>query len=109
MTFTLKSNGQNLQSFMRTLGYKPIGVSPEGQLNCVKPLMGGDYPRYHAYINDGPDGFVFNLHLDQKKPSYEGNHAHSGEYDGELVHTERKRIESFSTGSASSGKPWWQK
>ena len=35
---------------------------------------------------------MFNLHLDQKKPTYEGHVAHSGEYDGELVEEEAERI-----------------
>jgi hypothetical protein len=36
--------------------------------------------------------YVFNLHLDQKKTSYEGSHAHSGQYDGEVVDREADRI-----------------
>ena len=35
---------------------------------------------------------IFNLHLDQKKPTYEWHIAHSGEYDGELVEKEIERI-----------------
>src|SRR3989338_10126679 len=34
-----------------------------------------------------------NLHLDQKKPSYAGAHAHNAEYEGELVEAEGKRLE----------------
>lgn len=95
MTFTVPKKSQNLQSFMRTAGYRPMDVTPEGQLNCVR-LLGGDYPRFHVYAKDTPQGFVLNLHLDQKKPSYgAGSHAHSGEYDGEIITEERRRIESF--------------
>jgi len=32
------------------------------------------------------------LHLDQKKPSYQGQTKHSGEYEGELVEVEKARI-----------------
>ncbi len=32
------------------------------------------------------------LHLDAKKPSYEGTAAHGGEYQGELVEKEMERI-----------------
>ncbi len=91
MTFTIANSNYNLRDFMKKLGYQPIGVSPEGQLNCIRPLA-GDYPRYHAYVKESPQGFVFNLHLDQKKAVYEGVHAHNGEYDGELITEERARI-----------------
>jgi len=32
------------------------------------------------------------LHLDEKKPSYEGFTAHAGQYDGPLIETERDRL-----------------
>lgn len=91
MKFSIANTEYNIQDFMRKVGYKPIDVSPEGQLNCVRPL-GSDYPRFHAYVKETKIGFEFNLHLDQKKPSYEGTSAHSGEYEGETVNEERLRI-----------------
>src|SRR5262245_43003763 len=92
MTFSIQVKKQNLLSFMRLIGYKPIENTTKGELNCVKPL-GADYPRFHAYVKEENGSFVFNLHLDQKKPSYEGSSAHSGEYDGDTVTEERQRIE----------------
>ncbi len=94
MTFTVKVKSHNLLSFMRLVGYKPIENTARGELNCVRPL-GADYPRFHAYVKEENGNFIFNLHLDQKKPSYEGSHAHSGEYEGENVNEERTRIESL--------------
>ena len=41
------------------------------------------------------DKFIFSLHLDQKKPIYEGTHAHNGEYFGPVVETEADRIIDF--------------
>jgi len=35
----------------------------------------------------------FRLHLDQKKPTYSGSHAHAGEYSGTTVEDEAKRIQ----------------
>ena len=35
---------------------------------------------------------VFDLHLDQKRPIYEGVTAHSGEYDGEVIEREAERV-----------------
>jgi len=78
--------------FIRKISYRPLeGNSRE--YSAVKSFGGGDYPRFHAYITQkGPGDFSVNLHLDQKKPSYSGSHAHSGEYDGSLVDGEARRI-----------------
>jgi len=35
---------------------------------------------------------MFNLHLDQKQPSYAGAHAHNAEYEGEIVEREIERL-----------------
>lgn len=78
----------NLQVIMRQLGYKPIGTTDRGELNCVRPTGGGDYPRFHAYIAEIENEYVFSLHLDQKKPSYGKETRHSGDYDSEIVKDE---------------------
>ncbi|MFH0853775.1 MAG: hypothetical protein V1853_05225 [bacterium] len=56
--------------------------------------MGGYvYPRFHMYLHkDNPQELVLNLHLDMKKPSYQGTAAHAGEYDGPTVEAEASRI-----------------
>lgn len=55
-------------------------------------LTGARFPRYHLYVEDRGENWDFNLHIDQKQPSYGDNHMHSGEYDGPVVETEAKRI-----------------
>ncbi len=92
MQFKISGKGYNINDLMRKLRYKPIGYSPEGQMSCVRPL-GADYPRFHAYVTETKEGYTFNLHLDQKKVSYEGVHAHNGEYEGDIISEERNRIE----------------
>ena len=58
--------------------------------------LGPDYyPRYHLYIQDASDHLYLNLHLDQKKPSYEGTPMHGGEYEGPLVKKELLRLKDF--------------
>lgn len=53
-----------------------------GEMSFVKRAGSGDYPRFHVYAKTSPKGSVeINLHLDQKKVSYEGATAHSGEYE----------------------------
>ncbi|MEK7077390.1 MAG: hypothetical protein AAB967_04145, partial [Patescibacteria group bacterium] len=80
----------------RRLGYKPRALTQKGEMDCVRPLQGNNYPRFHLYIKEGTfegkEVLIFNLHLDQKKPSYEGAAAHSGDYDGEVVQEEAERI-----------------
>lgn len=91
MTFQVNNIGYNLIDLMRQLGYRPLKYTPQGELNCVRPL-GGDYPRFHIYLKTTPDILTFNIHLDQKKPSYEGSHAHGGDYDSETVRNEIDRL-----------------
>jgi len=77
---------ENLYSFLRKRGYAPFHDS------FVKVLSGSGYPRFHLYINETGDKYILNLHLDQKKPSYGKETAHSGEYEGEIVEKEAERI-----------------
>jgi len=94
MTFNIKAQSENLQSLMRKIGYHPIKVTERGELNCVRPIY-GDYPRFHIYSKEEGSQIIINLHLDQKKPSYEGSHAHSGDYDSETVREEAERIKNL--------------
>ncbi len=80
-------SGANSTEIMRRCSYGMIR-NREGQVSFVRRLGGYDYPRFHAYL----EGEYINLHLDQKKPSYQGAVAHSGEYDGDLVLEEAERI-----------------
>ena len=93
MTVRLKKRGGvNIQNVMRRLGYKPLGYTEKGELNAVRPL-GGDYPRFHVYIKEEGEDYIFNIHLDQKRPSYGNETAHSGDYDSETVRDEAAYIQ----------------
>lgn len=102
MRFQIYNQNYNLPDLMRRIGYKPIGTTEKGEMNCVRP-MGADYPRFHIYVKeDLPAGrqeslgersiLTFSLHLDQKRPVYEGVTAHGGDYEGEVVQDEAQRI-----------------
>src|SRR5688572_10063038 len=91
MKLGIPKKGENILSIARQIGYLPqktIG----GQHAFVRPMRGGDFPRFHLYVSEEQERFVFNLHLDQKKPTYEGMNAHSGEYDGDIITKEAERI-----------------
>ena len=94
MTIRIPNFKQSPVDFMRSCGYafdREVGT----EASCMRRVTGHDYPRYHAYVKKEGVALVINLHIDQKKPSYEGSRAHSGEYDGELVEREMERIRSF--------------
>lgn len=93
MKFIIQNCAENMNTIMRRIGYHPIKWSDRGELNCVRPLAGQDYPRFHAYVKEEGLGLIFNLHLDQKRPSYGNETAHSGEYEGDTVKAEAERIQ----------------
>lgn len=90
MKFHIKNNNLSLTSLFREIGYKPLGPD-----NAVRPVRGQRYPRFHIYFKEEGDNIIINLHLDQKRPSYGKHTAHSGEYEGEIVDKEAKRIQSY--------------
>lgn len=74
-------------------GYHRFVDPNTNQESFVMRLGSRFYPRFHVYINrhDG-DTVELSLHLDQKRPSYEGQAAHAGEYEGAEVEEEAGRL-----------------
>jgi len=93
MKFIVDDKRETIVSLGRKIGYRPMGEE-NGEYSLVRELDGNKYPRFHIYAkrNGTSDEFIINLHLDQKMPSYEGSHAHSGEYEGDTVEKEAQRI-----------------
>ncbi len=94
--FKLKNN-INFRSFIRKAGYyqqaSRIILNNVEEINCVRRLSVDNYPHFHLFIKKiNQNEIILSLHLDQKKPSYSGASAHSGEYDSPLVQAEMKRI-----------------
>ncbi len=83
---------ENLRVFLQRCGYHSSSDFNSSQASYIKRLSRDFYPRFHLYIKEYDGKSVINIHLDQKKPSYAGAHAHSGEYEGELVEREAKLI-----------------
>lgn len=80
---------------LRKAGYAYFKDPQSGEESFVLRLSSDYYPRFHLYVEQAEGGSVFNLHLDQKKPSYGDNHMHSGEYDGPTVAKEMQRIDGW--------------
>ncbi len=107
MEFQIKNVTRSQNDLMRTIGYKPAFFQKEGEVSIVRQIGRYDYPRFHLYIKPSfakasegqvkgkESDYIFSLHLDQKKPSYEGSTGHSGDYDGPVVEGEAQRIQSL--------------
>jgi hypothetical protein len=91
MKFIFKKAGMNIIDLLRSAGYSYRGMN-NGDFGFIKRIGLNEYPHYHIYAKVENENIIINLHLDQKKPSYEGSAAHGGEYDGELVEKEMERI-----------------
>ncbi len=92
MKFILKRPfKENIYVLMRKVGYHFQGKNEEkSEMIFLRPAKG--YPRFHIYLKVDSNNLIFNLHLDQKRPSYKGTTAHSGEYRGKIVEQEITRI-----------------
>lgn len=92
MDFVIKNIQENIAGIARRIGYLIIDSREHEEYNMVRKLTGSNYPRFHIYLKQRGDSYIFNLHLDQKQPSYEGSHAHGGEYEGPIIEAEADRI-----------------
>ncbi len=80
------------EMLLRQAGYNYMIGQGNHEDSFVRALGRAGYPRFHVYLKEKNEIVEFNLHLDQKKPSYAGSHAHSGEYEGEVVEEEVRRL-----------------
>lgn len=94
MNFVIRQKlADNPRNLLRDCGYQEIHDRKTGKNSFVRRLRGDFYPRFHVYIAKAqPELLEISMHLDMKRPVYEGFTAHSGEYDGELVENEAARM-----------------
>jgi len=84
---------ENVRNFMQRAGYASFTDPNTSQTSYTRRLSRDYYPRLHAYIEkDQANSQFINLHLDQKKPSYPGAHAHNAEHEGGRVGEEGHRL-----------------
>lgn len=107
---------------LRRAGYSAFTDPNTGIQSFELRPTSAAYPRFHLYVAEKNGEVSFNLHLDQKKPSYGDSHMHSGEYEGKTVENEMRRIDGWvrETGvsgvgsgvseesETTSSKPWWK-
>ena len=92
MDFVIKGINMGIVEVARSLGYVIIDTKENNEYNLVRRLDIDNYPRFHIYLKQAGDRLIINLHLDQKEPSYQGAHAHNGEYEGPVIDGEADRI-----------------
>lgn len=90
-----KTKITNPEQFIMRCGYGKLSDRKTRQTSYVRRLQKLFFPRFHVYMDEDAGAYVYNLHLDQKRPIYENVTAHSGEYDGEVVEREADRILAF--------------
>jgi hypothetical protein len=88
MKITIETD-KSATNVMRRAGYGLLGKDADtGEISFVKRAGGGDYPRFHTYVKKEGKIITVNLHLDQKRPSYVGSHAHNAEHENPLLEQE---------------------
>lgn len=92
---TEQLGGTSPAQWLRRAGYVYIVDRQTDQESFARRFNRDFYPRFHLYVQLEPDKdfLFFNLHLDHKKASYEGQSRHSADYDGELVEGEAARLQ----------------
>ncbi|MDD3284659.1 MAG: hypothetical protein PHZ07_03640 [Patescibacteria group bacterium] len=81
---------KNINDVLRDCGYR---LHPKYGDSYIKRLSSiSYYPRLHLYLKEKENIYNFSLHLDQKKVSYKGQRAHSGDYDDVVIEKEAERI-----------------
>ena len=95
-----KQLGEAPEMWLRHAGYGLISDREAGQISFARRLTRDFYPRFHVYFIEekkpaGETLVIFNLHLDQKRPGYQGFSRHNAEYDGAVVEQEAARLRSL--------------
>ncbi len=86
---------ENPETIIRRSGYAKIFDRRSNQTSYVRRLSNNFYPRFHMYAEETDNQLILNIHLDQKKPSYKKQTAHSADYSGETIEREVERIKKF--------------
>lgn len=89
--------------FFRRCGYHP-SPGQRGEEAYARRIGSLEYPRFHLYIHGSRDqGVSFRIHLDQKRPSYAGSHAHGADYEGPQVASEVERVRRLAAAARAAG------
>lgn len=96
MKIIIEDCPNSLATVLRKIGYsfKRLDQGAK-EISAVRALARGGFPRFHIYAKMEGNKLYLNLHIDQKRPSYKGWRAHSGEHKGETIEKEVQRIKTM--------------
>ena len=101
--FTEKFN-ENSETLLRRSGYAKQIDKRMGKISYFRSMTTQHFPKFHIYVeNERP--LYLTIHLDQKPHTYEGQRAHGGEYDGDLINREVARVRAAIIKQVASVKP----
>ncbi len=107
------ATAQSSYNLLRRAGYAPFRDPKTNETSYTRRLASNFYPRFHIYVNsENNSQLELNLHLDQKHASYQGQKAHSGEYESILVNQEAERIRTLAVKESVVEPPkkgFWKK
>ncbi|MDP1719129.1 MAG: hypothetical protein Q8L24_01750 [bacterium] len=94
MKIDIKNFSKNLNDAMRSAGYHFEGTDTKtGEWKYYRSVSSNLFPRFHIYcLADKAKKLTVSLHLDQKAPVYQGNIAHSGDYEGPVIDAEIAKL-----------------
>lgn len=82
---------QTGEALLRRCGYAQQVDKKLGKISYFKRFGAQHFPKFHVYITS-EDPLELDLHLDHKAHAYEGQRAHGGDYDSNIVRAEALRI-----------------
>jgi len=94
MKFGIKKKvlDENIENILKKAGYILINSYHTGKVSFARRLTRDHYPRFHIYIEENNDIIIIDIHLDQKKTSYDNVNAHNAEYDTPIIKEEVQRL-----------------
>ncbi len=105
MVRTLRGDfSENVRVLFQRAGYHSE-TGYRGELAFIRRFRRTDFPRFHLYLHAATPTLIrFRIHLDHKRPSYAGSHAHSADYESPLLRDETERLQTlFQARSESHG------
>jgi len=92
MRFCFPYKKYSPQILIRRCGYARIKSRYSPEISYIRRLTSQPFPRFHIHIQEFPEYFEVNLHLDQKMVRGKGIKAHALEEEGEVLENEARRI-----------------
>lgn len=95
---------ENSEVLLRRCGYALQHDKKLDKFSFYKRLGEQHFPKFHVYVTSEKP-LELDLHLDHKSHAYEGQRAHGGDYDSDIVRAEALRLWNTIQQEAAANKP----